>query len=130
MTKSQISNRAKIIVLFLPLALLAAGCNPVRTTVEKPQNTQVVNQQKSFVYQGLEGVDALTLLKQMHKVETKDFGKDLGEFVESIEGVKPGKDEFWSFYVNGKQAQVGASSYVTKKGDVIEWRLEKIQSYK
>ena len=34
------------------------------------------------------------------------------------------KHEFWAFYVNGKQAEVGAGSYIVKQGDTIEWKIE------
>ncbi len=32
--------------------------------------------------------------------------------------------EFWSFYVNGKQAETGAGSYILKNNDTIEWKIE------
>ncbi len=74
-----------------------------------------------------ENKTALDLLKSGHNVETKSFS-GVGEFVESINGVKAdGKKEFWAFYLNGQQAQVGASDYKPKNGDVIEWKVEKIK---
>lgn len=114
--------------------LLAASCNFwSKPQIQTPapaleQTSNNLPTQRSFFYDGQEGVDALTLLKSLHQVETKDFGAGLGEFVQSINGIKPNADQFWAFYVNGKSATVGASSYVTKKGDKIEWRMEKISS--
>ena len=32
--------------------------------------------------------------------------------------------EFWALYVNGKQAEVGAGTYIIKNNDTIEWRIE------
>lgn len=56
----------------------------------------------------------------------ENFGEDLGFFVESINEIAPGPDDirYWIFYVNGKPADVGVSSYTVKNGDVLEWKLE------
>jgi len=80
-------------------------------------------------YQGEDGKSALELLKKSNTTETKEY-KGLGEFVTSINGLAGDKENFWSFYVNGKQAQVGASSYITKSTDLIEWKYEKVGEYK
>jgi hypothetical protein len=77
-------------------------------------------------YEGQEGQTALALLKQGHRVETKTFS-GIGEFVESIDGVRPPEGYFWKFFINDQDASVGAGDYVTKKGDLLEWRIEKIQ---
>ena len=77
-------------------------------------------------YKGEEGKNALTLLKAKYQVETKSFGS-AGEFVESINGIKPDSKHFWKFFINGKSASVGASSYVTKSTDVLEWKLDEIK---
>lgn len=98
-------------------------------TSQAPQSASPILQQETagIKYQGVEGQNALELLKASHQVETKSFG-DAGEFVTSIDGVAPNAStHFWAFYVNGSQAQVGAGSYVTKSGDLIEWKLEEIK---
>ncbi|HEX5797674.1 MAG TPA: DUF4430 domain-containing protein [Candidatus Saccharimonadales bacterium] len=81
---------------------------------------------KEVSYEGVDGKNALELLKQKYKVETENY-EGLGELVTSIEGVKPDKKHFWAFYVNGKQSQVGASTYKTKDNDKITWKLEEIR---
>ena len=85
------------------------------------------NRKTSVTYDGQTGKTAIELLKSHAAVETKAY-TGIGEMVVSIDGTKP-KDssEFWAFYVDGKQAQVGADQYVTKDGEKIEWKLEKIQ---
>jgi hypothetical protein len=106
--------------------------SPVEQSSEQPNSQQsVVAEKKSGViqYQGVEGKNALELLKASYQIQSKEYS-GLGEFVESINGITPDKDQFWSFYVNGKQAAVGASAYITKNGDVIEWKLEKVGEYK
>ena len=81
-------------------------------------------------YQGVEGQTALELLKTSHNVETKEFS-GVGEFVVSIDGITPNQQtHFWAFYINGAQAQVGAGTYITKFTDVIEWKLEIVNSNK
>lgn len=77
-------------------------------------------------YRGQEGKNALDLLKASHKVDVKTYS-GLGEFVDGIDGVKSDTQHFWSFYVNGKQATVGAGSYTTKTSELIEWKFEKIK---
>lgn len=87
---------------------------------EKPRETYVT-------YSGLEGKTALELLLSHELVETKVYS-GIGEMVVSINGTKAADSaEFWAFYVDGKKAQVGADQYVTKGGEKIEWKLEKIQ---
>ncbi len=78
-------------------------------------------------YDIISGQTALDLLKIKHKVVAKTYS-GIGEFVESIDGMKPDSQHFWAFYVNGKSSNVGASSYVLKSGDKIEWKLEAISS--
>lgn len=70
------------------------------------------------------GKTALDALKQTNKVEMDGTGANA--FITGINGIKPNPDkkEFWAYYVNDKQAEVGAGSYILKEGDKIEWKLE------
>ncbi|MCX6730907.1 MAG: DUF4430 domain-containing protein [Candidatus Roizmanbacteria bacterium] len=70
------------------------------------------------------GSTALHLLSSTHQVVTK--GQKENAFVTAIDGYTADteKREFWAFYVNGKQAEVGAGSYVIKNHDTIEWKIE------
>jgi hypothetical protein len=104
-------------------------------TISSDQNQSDIYQDQNSVqlvpsgvvmYQGVEGKNALELLKQNHRVETQEFAS-IGEFVKSIDGVAPDSTHFWAFYLNGQQAQVGAGAYMTKNSDVIEWKLEEIK---
>ncbi len=149
-------NYKKIILIALAVVFLAAGCNktePVRDAGTNDTNLEQANQQSAnqivsstpktqtpvkekpvavepvenaIKYNGQEGKNALELLKAKYTVETKSYGS-AGEFVESINGVKPDTKHFWKFFVNGKSASVGAGSYVTKDSDVLEWKLDAIQ---
>lgn len=73
-------------------------------------------------YQGEEGKTALSLLQD--KAEVEMTGEGEMAYVTKINGYTAKDNEFWAFYVNGEQAQVGAGSYVTKTGDNIEWKIE------
>ena len=103
------------------------------TSLDKPaENTTVVTEEaqvQEISYEGVEGIDAMTLLKENYNIGTEEFGEGLGEFVTSIEGIEPNSDEFWAFLVNGETANVGASSYITKEGDLVEWKIEEIGEY-
>lgn len=47
-----------------------------------------------------------------------------GYIVESVGGLKNGADgKYWQFWVNGQYSNVGASSYVIRPGDVVEWKF-------
>lgn len=48
----------------------------------------------------------------------------LGFFVTEIGTLRAGGGKNLLYYINGKQAYVGVSSYTLKDGDVIEWKLE------
>lgn len=49
----------------------------------------------------------------------------LGFFVDEINGLKNTKGFYWTLYINGAYSTVGASQYVVRTGDVIEWKYEK-----
>ncbi|MFZ3012010.1 MAG: DUF4430 domain-containing protein [Minisyncoccia bacterium] len=48
----------------------------------------------------------------------------MGFFVTNIGTLHAGDGKDLLYYVNGKEATVGVSSYVLKDGDVLEWKLE------
>jgi hypothetical protein len=123
-----------ILVLAIAYGLLSkksyAPVNPPQPVQEQRQGE---GQEKvelvpagTVSYQGVDGKNAMELLKASHDVQTQSFG-DMGEFVKAIDGIEPDSMHFWSFYINGSQAQVGADTYMTKSTDLIEWKLEEIK---
>lgn len=48
----------------------------------------------------------------------------LGFFVTEIGTLRAGDGKNLLYYINGKEATVGVSSYTLKDGDIIEWKLE------
>ncbi len=112
------------LVIVLATAILAFGLFLVfRTPAVAPATT---SQTQQVDYQGVEGKTALELLKQKATVETKNY-EGIGELVISINGIPSTSDNYWIFYVNGEQAQVGAGDYVTKPTDRLSWRFEAAQ---
>ena len=97
---------------------------------QQTENTQVTQAKSApqieVSYQGVEGKNALELLKQMHQVQTKNYD-GLGELVTSIDGVVADSKHFWSLYVNEQQAQVGASELIAKTGETVTWKLVETQ---
>lgn len=93
---------------------------------EAPQDELPAQTAEHVSYRGQDGKNALDLLKAGHKVEVKVYS-GIGEFVDGIDGLKSDAQHFWSFYVNGKQATVGAGSYTTKTTELIEWKFERIK---
>ena len=125
----------KALIIIVTLSFLAAACNPApvqqvneQSVIHVTQSVQGEKQNEVLQFSTSEQKNALDLLKGSYQVQTKNFGAGLGELVEEVNAVKPGRDEFWAFYVNGKSSNVGAGSYTPKDGDSLEWKLEKIQN--
>lgn len=64
--------------------------------------------------------------------ETSDFqfrGKEfpgLGFFIQEINGLEqsPRLGKHWIYYINGKKAEVGISTYTVNDHDIISWKYE------
>lgn len=125
---TNIMHRKKFLfAVLIALTLTGAGCSwthTVNVNSASTANTNTLspvnlNTTDSVTYAGQAGKNALELLQTNHQVDVSAQG-----FVNAIDGVKPGDHQYWSFYVNGKQADVGAKDYQTKTSDAIEWKLE------
>jgi len=111
---------AGVIVLAFGLFLII----PDRNVCSTKQSPVELEQKCVITYPGVDGHNALDLLKATHQVGTQKFS--FGEMVNSIDGVKAPATDFWAFYVNGQLANVGAGDYQTKSTDLITWQLQKI----
>lgn len=94
------------------------------TETETDADTETTDESPAAVsYFGEEGRTVMELLKEYADVETQESA--LGEYVDSINGIKGGTDgKYWLFYVNGEASTMGATEYQTLDTDVIEWRFE------
>ena len=70
-----------------------------------------------------EGDNLLDVMKSQLKIVEKDG------FISSINGVEqvPSEQKYWLFDVNGQMSPVGAKEVLLKAGDVIDWKLNKLQ---
>ncbi len=82
------------------------------------QNANAAVMTPTVTYQGVDGTNALELLKATHAV-VDDSG-----FVTSIDGQANAAPKYWTLYMNGTMASVGAKDLVTKSTDTITWKLE------
>lgn len=123
---AQTLNKTKIAIL-IPLVVIGVGIVAATTLYNAAPKPVITTQDKQTTYvkyQGVDGKNALELLKKYTKVETKHYS--FGDLVTSVNGTSGNGPKYWSFYINGKLADVGAGSYVTKNADTIEWKLQKL----
>ena len=69
--------------------------------------------------------DVLTKAKSNNEINFS--GKNypgLGFFVNEIGTLQMKDGKNLLYYINGKEASVGVSSYILKNGDIIEWKLK------
>lgn len=119
--------KSKITLSILTVAVVAAAIGIGVAVYNKDNgNLQLVsssNHQLSQIsYDGQNGVNAYALLLRHATVKSKKYS--FGYFVTSINGVAGNGPKYWTFYVNNKEASVGASSYTTKNSDRISWKLQ------
>lgn len=75
---------------------------------------------------------AFDLVKQVAEennigLKYKDYGGELGIFIEAIGGVENNIEQWWQYWVNGNYSVVGAGSYLLQPGDLIEFKFVKGQ---
>lgn len=118
--------KSKLTILVAVVVLIGAGAgigvyeHDHNGHVQTVSNSQ--HQLTQISYRGKNGVNAFALLQKYATVQSKHYS--FGEFVTSINGVAGNGPKYWTFYVNGKQAKVGAGSYITKDSDTITWKLQ------
>jgi len=62
------------------------------------------------------------------EVSYEDYGS-MGTFVKGINGIVPEQGYYLALYVDSVYASKGISSYSIEKDTLIEWKIEKIESY-
>ena len=130
----------KIIGIFAAaLFLTACGQAPTITTTQETTTATTVAQSTTvtlnitkdgeaiegspFTLTFKEGDNLLDVMKSQLKIVEKDG------FISSINGVEqvPAENKYWLFDVNGTMSPVGAKEVILKAGDVIDWKLNKLQ---
>lgn len=120
-------NKLKTALIAAAIVAVGAGSAAIAVVSNSPQHKVGVaygsqQQLTDIKYNGQNGVDALTLLKKHAQVQAKHYS--FGDLVTAINGSKGDGPKYWTFYINGKEAQVGAGAYVTKSSDKLEWKLQ------
>ena len=124
---AQASKISKLYLAMLVVVALVGGGLGLRYQLRQtsqpaksPASQTVPTTQLS--YRGQDGKNALELLKTKAKVRLKS--SSLGDYVVAINGNDGGGKKYWIYYINGKEAAVVATSYVTKNTDNIIWKLQ------
>jgi len=98
------------------------------TNTENAESVTVLSGETTthlFFSQNTSFYDALVKARSEGKIEFS--GKNypgLGFFVTDIQTLHSGSGRHLFYYINGKEATVGVSSYTLKDGDIIEWKLK------
>lgn len=115
--------------LCLSPALTVAEAEPVRLMIDYGNG-----QLDAYSMDLSEDTSVFQLLQSAtdeKKVELKykDYGGDMGIFVEAIGGVENnmGDNEFWQYWINNNYAQVGPGQHILKPGDQVQWKFIKGQ---
>ncbi|MCX6752114.1 MAG: DUF4430 domain-containing protein [Candidatus Nomurabacteria bacterium] len=125
-----------VILLFLIFYLVQTtysipkiGTPIVNQEASKDDNTATIligNSKTNLLFSvGTSLYNALTQQKNAGKITFS--GKNypsLGFFVTDIGTLHANNGKNLIYYINGKEASVGVSSYMLKDGDIIEWKLE------
>lgn len=122
-SRANIKKTAVAIVVAVAVAGGVVGAVVANSPSHKVSTTtNAQNQITDIKYNGQNGQDALALLKKHADVTLKHYS--FGDLVTSINGTPGNGPKYWTFYANGKMAQVGAGSYITKNSDKLEWKLQ------
>ena len=126
MSRVALTKTNVIVAVVVAVVILAGGGAWAVIARNSSSNaTTVINNQRQLTqisYKGETGVDALTLLKKHATVTVKHYS--FGDLVTSINGNQGSGPKYWTFYINGKEASVGAGSYKTKDDDTLSWKLQ------
>jgi hypothetical protein len=118
--------KTKITVIVALVVLIGAGASlGAYEHIHSGQVKTVTNSKQQLTqisYDGKNGVTAYALLQRYATVHAKHYS--FGYLVTSINGVTGNGPKYWTFFVDGKAASVGASTYVTKDTDTIMWKLQ------
>lgn len=126
MSRAAITQSKLLIGAFCAAAIVGGagvwGVLAYATSHEVHTVTNAAHQITQIEYRGQNGADALTLLRTHADVQVKQY--TFGDMVVAIDGSVGNGPKYWTFYINGKEANVGAGAYKTKSSDMLMWRLQ------
>lgn len=135
MRNTQVISKRQIAAIIVPIALLLSlgvgqyvlqATDPGTTTKQSSEPVNVAVQKDVVSYRADGKTTALAQLEALNDtIETKTT--EFGTYVDAINGFKGGTDgKYWSFYVDGKMAQVGADALTPTADQLIEWKFQKL----
>lgn len=131
-----------LIVLFIVFlgALLFLGNEFLNKTSQGPLDENGNNKVLYIINKGNEDINeyqivissdstVFSLLKELSQINNFELlstlYKDMGVFVESIDGKKNGtENKYWQYWVNDKLGEVAADKKKVKGNDEIEWKFD------
>lgn len=118
---------SKLAVAVVTFLVVAAGVS-TGVAIHHKENGDVQtvsnaqHQLTQISYDGQNGENAYVSLQKHATVQSKKYS--FGYFITAIDGVTGNGPRYWTLFVNGKEASVGANDYITKNSDRIMWRLQ------
>ena len=105
----------------------------ITTTAQQFLSAQMVVGDRTYQLRFTTGEKLIDTMKKLQAMSDQPFSMTtkeyagMGKFVEDINGIKNNTTagEYWGYYIDGISAQIGASSYILKEGDNIEWKYAK-----
>jgi hypothetical protein len=121
-----VSRRAALVALATALATLA-GCGVgegerraggVELRITRDFGQELLASER--VAEVREGETVIRLLGSRRKVTTR-FGGGFVQSIDGLEGTSDGGRRDWFYFVNGREASVGAAEHEVRPGDVVQW---------
>ena len=113
-------------IILIAILVTALGLYFVRPGASSVTDTQAPAKviSRAVRYTAEKGKTVLAQLREVNDtVVTKK--SSYGPYVDSLNGLKGGdKGKYWTFYIDGKMASVGADTYTAKGGEEIVWRYQ------
>jgi hypothetical protein len=135
MEETKTSKRNLIIGIIFG-AVLLAGVTAAAITIggsnnDQPAQTQTQNDNSKqtadpnlITFTAEPGETVLAQIQQ-HADVTVENDPNFGAYVTAINGIEAGTDDkYWTYYVNGEPATIGAAEYEAEGGETIEWKFE------
>ncbi len=128
------------------LILLLSGCTQTlqeQTIIENPLQEQEWEETVTFTlrlfdkeeqlifdksYEIEPGTNAFEAMQEIVEVDYDDYGS-LGAFVKGINRIEPEQGYYLALYVDSVYANKGISSHSIEKDTLIEWKIEKNESF-
>lgn len=106
-------------------AVQKPGSNLIEAVLTAGENKYGISVQK-----GATVYDAMTKLASSTSFSfSAKYYFGLGYFIDAINGIKNANGYYWTLFVNGAYATVGASAYQLSANDSIEWKYTNKPNY-